>query len=173
LEAAAAAYRYRYRGAHVRPESPGGEDEGEAQADGQEGRCGRPRRELRREGLQRGAGAGDDQHREQRLELVADAVEADAEARIGPEQRERGERGAGDHVDRVGEHDKGGRHRERPVAAGDGERDRRAGRGADQDEEPFGALAGLERRAGEEDERQVDDAEAGEPDAGASRATAA
>ncbi len=42
------------------------------------------------------AGAGDDEHGEQRLELVADPVEADAEPRVGPEQREGGQRGAGD-----------------------------------------------------------------------------
>ena len=57
----------------------------------------------RREAGQRRPGAGDDEHREQRLELVADPVEAHAEARVRPEQRERGERRAGDHVDRVGE----------------------------------------------------------------------
>ena len=50
-----------------------------------------------------GAGAGDDEDREQRLELVADPVEAHAEARVRPEQGERGQRRAGDDVGRVGE----------------------------------------------------------------------
>ena len=50
----------------------------------------------RREPGQRRAGAGDDEHREQRLELVADPVEADAEPGVRAEQGERGERRAGD-----------------------------------------------------------------------------
>ena len=62
-----------------------------------------------------GAGAGDDEHGQQRLELVADPVEADAEAGVGAEQRERGQRRAGDQVDRVGEH---GQRRRRRRARG-------------------------------------------------------
>ena len=61
------------------------------------------RREPRGEARQPRPGSGDDQHREQRLELVADPVEADAQAGVRPEQRERGQRRAGDDVDRVGE----------------------------------------------------------------------
>ena len=71
-------------------------------------RRGRRRRAARRvsrgaKPASAGAGPGDDEDREQRLELVADPVEAHAEPGIRPEQRERGERRAGDHVDRVGE----------------------------------------------------------------------
>ena len=72
-------------------------------------------REPRREAGQRRPGAGDDQHAEQRLQLVADPVEAHAEPRVGAEQRERGERRAGDHVDRVGED---GQRRRPPPAPG-------------------------------------------------------
>ncbi len=83
-------------------------------------RRGTPRRAARpvsrgAEALQRRAGTGDDEHPEQRLELVADPVEAHAEPRVRPEQRERGQRRAGDHVDRVGDRRRG---RRRPRAPG-------------------------------------------------------
>ena len=98
-----AADRQDDRRADVGAEAPGGEDERAEQADGEEGRGGPALRQPRPEAGQRRAGPGDDEHAEQRLELVADPVEAHAEPGVGAEQRERGERRAGDHVDRVGE----------------------------------------------------------------------
>ena len=53
----------------------------------------------------------------QRLELVADPVEAHAEPRVGAEQGERGERRAGDHVDREGADDQSRGDRKRPQPA--------------------------------------------------------
>ena len=101
--ATAAPERQDDRGADVGTEPAGGEDEGCEQADREECRDEAARRGLRREAGQPRPGPGDDEHREQRLELVADPVEANAEAGIRPEQGERGQRRAGDHVDRVGE----------------------------------------------------------------------
>ena len=108
--------------------------------------------------------------REQRLELVADPVEADAEAGVGAEQRQRGERRAGDDVDRVGERRSapprppapGSRRSAASVAAAS------SGRAEDR-QQLFDPLARLERRAEQQDQRQVDDREGARPGAAAAR----
>ena len=53
--------------------------------------------------LQPGARADQRQRRQDRLELVADPEEAHAGAGVGAEDRQRGQRRAEDHVDRIGE----------------------------------------------------------------------
>ena len=124
-------------------------------------RAGRRRGRRPRAARARGVGArsrpapapvpADHQHRQQRLELVADPVEADAEPGVGPEQRERGQRRAGDHVDRVGEDGQRRGDGEGAVAAQEQERERRQQRREEEHEQPFGRLPRFERRAEEED----------------------
>ena len=64
------AERQNDRRADVGSEAADGEDEGEEHPDEQEGGSGSRLRKPRHEARQRRAGAGDDQHRQQRLELV-------------------------------------------------------------------------------------------------------
>ena len=153
-----------YRRPHVGPEATGGEDEGERDADAEEDDSGPAMGETRREAAQRRARARDDEHRQQRLQLVADAVEAHAEARVRAEQRERGQRRAGDHIDRVGQDGQPRRDREGTVTTEGEQRQRCQGRRAQSDQQRFGRLPRFERCAGEEDERQVDDAEPDDAD---------
>ena len=140
----------------VGAEAPGGEDEGGEDADRQEGRGAAPRGSPGREPGQPGPGPGDDQHREQRLELVADPVEAHPEARVGAEQRERGQRRAGDDVDRVGEDGQPGGDRQGPVAAEQRQRQRRQQR-RPSITSTASALSRLDRGAEQQHQRQVDD----------------
>ncbi len=151
------------RRSDVGAEATGGEDEGAEQAGAQEGEGRAPRRERREEAGEGSAAAGDHEDGQQRLELVADAVEAHPETGVRPQQRERGQPGARDHVDRVGDDGHGRCHGKGSVTAQ--HRERRLGQrgGSEQDEQPFGSLARFNRGAGEQDERQVDDAEAEDP----------
>ena len=110
-------------------------------------------------------GPGDDEHRQQRLELVADPVEADAEAGIRAEQGERGQRRAGDHVDRVGEDGEPRRRRQGRDSRAGAVRVAAASSGhSEEDQQPFGRLPRLERRPQQEDQRQVDDRQPGDAD---------
>ena len=104
---------------------------------------------------------------EQRLELVADPVEPHAEPRVRAQQRERGQRRAGDHVDRVGGDRQSGSHGERPVAPEQGQRQRRQRRRPEHRHQHFRPLPRFERRRGQQDQGQVDDREPGklDPDA--------
>ncbi len=106
------------------------------------------------------------QHRERRLQLVAQAVEASAGARVGPQQRADDERRSEREIDRVGADRQRGRHerRARPCHEAVGQRCQREGAGDDDRD-----LRQPSRRepAGEQQHRQhPHDGEAADPHAG-------
>ena len=121
------------------------------------------RRQAGREPGQPGPGAGDDQDRQRRLELVADPVEANPQAGIGAHQRERRQRRAGDHVGRAGEHRQRRGQRQRPVAVEQRQGQRRQRRRAQQHQQHFHRLPRLDRGADQQHQRHVDDRQADEP----------
>ena len=85
------------------PKRPGAKAAAATSADADEPDRGRaPARAAGAAGLEPGAGADQGQRGQDRLELVADPEEAHPAARVRPEDRERGQRRAGDDVDRVG-----------------------------------------------------------------------
>ena len=91
-----------------------------------EGQRGRARARLAAPSDQGGAGADRHQRRGDRLELVADPVEADAGGGIRAHQRELGQAGARDHVDRVAAHATPRRRSPAPRSAGSQAQGRRA-----------------------------------------------
>ncbi len=148
---------------HVGPEPPRSEDERQHHPHDEERRRRPPWRDPRRKPGQPRSSPGDDQHRQQRLQLVADPVEPHPQAGVRPQQRERGERRAGDDVDRVGEDGQPGSKRQRPVSAEQRQRQPREQRRPKQHQELFDRLARLERRADQQQQRQIDDREPDHP----------
>ncbi len=64
-----------------------------------------PARQVGRESRDRRTGTGDYEHAKDRLQLVADPVEADPQDGVGTEKGGRGQRRASDRVNGIGEND--------------------------------------------------------------------